>query len=107
LFVFKLASYKNKLANEGFQCSVGILENTEHLPSTPLLSKLLFETSGKKKAKQTTAIWTENPIRIRQGGDVGGKFRVDPAQFALWTFMKGCSIQFVACPESYLLWIPP
>lgn len=56
-----MASYKNKLANEGFQCSVGILENTEQLPSTPLLSKLLFELL--KKAKQTSAFGTVNPIR--------------------------------------------
>ena len=34
-----------------FQCSVGILENTEQLPSTPLLSKLLFGTSEKKQSK--------------------------------------------------------
>lgn len=86
-----------------YQCSVGILENTEQLPSTPLLSKLLFGTS-EKKAKQTSAFWTMNPVKNKAKEKTSvGEFRVEHAWFAFWTFGKCCNIRFVACPESDLL----
>lgn len=40
LFFFKLASYKNKLANEGFQCSVGILEKHRTAAKHPIALKV-------------------------------------------------------------------
>lgn len=71
-FFFKLASYKNKLANEGFQCLVGILENTEQLPSTPLLSMLLFGTSGKENQSKPLQFGQGIQLGIRQRGNGGG-----------------------------------
>lgn len=102
-FFFKLASYKNKLANEGFQCSVGILENTEQLPNCPSLSKLLFGTCGKKKQSKPLHFgpWIQLGIRQRRKcwlGSSGKSVHSLPSGI----FGKCCNIRFLACPESSL-----
>lgn len=85
-----------------FQCSVGILENTEQLPSTPLLSKLLFGTSEKKQSKPLHfGQWIQLKIRQRRKcwlGSSGESMHSLPSGI----LEKRCSNRFAACPESYL-----
>lgn len=67
-FFFNWLPIKISWQMRDFNAQLESWKNTEQLPSTPLLSKLLFWTSGEKtKAKQTSAFWTVNPIRNKAG----------------------------------------